>query len=346
LQVEREIAENTTVTIGTMWTHAVHLLSGSAYDLNLNPLQGTTTYVVCPPSATTLPCSGPTYTLPTMDNGLLTDGRISSNFGEINELISPGQNHYNSFFVQLQRRMSQGLSVQFSYTFAKNIMLDGMDFNNQFDFSNTHAPSLLDQRHRITFASVYRPGLDKLTRSDTGRAVLSGWRLSSVMEFSSGRPYAGLLGPACTSATLSGNCNGANDNLNDTAFSQDTANSAAGINGGGPTPGVGLNSFYGPWLERIDLGLTRSFEVKEGKELEFQAQAFNLFNHANYYVQNGDGINQQQYNPFGSTCGDGMTSNQTCYLVPNSGPGNFGSLQEISPDGLPRMLQFSVRFTF
>jgi hypothetical protein len=32
--------------------------------------------------------------------------------------------------------------------------------------------------------------------------------------------------------------------------------------------------------------------------------------------------------------------------VPNSGPGNFGALQEISPDGLPRVLQFSARFTF
>jgi len=347
LQIERELSENTTVSIGTMWNHGVHILSGSAYDANLNPLQGATTYIVCPPGATTAPCSGPTITLPNMDNGLLSEGRINPNLGQINELISPAQNYYNSFFVQLQRRMSRGLSLQFSYTFAKSIMLDGMDFNNQFDFSNTHAPSLLDQRHRISFAGVYRPRLEQLTSSETGRALLSGWTLSSVMEFSSGRPYAGLLSPACTSSTLSfGNCNGANDNLNDTAFNQDTANTAGGVNGAGPTPGIGLNSFYGPWLERIDLGLARSFEVEEGKKLEFQVQAFNLFNHANYYVQNGDGINPLQYNPIGSNCGDGATLKQTCYLVPNSGPGNFGTLQEISPDGLPRVLQFSVRFTF
>ena len=340
LQIEREIFDNTTLTVGAMWNHGVHLLSSSAYDLNLNPLQGTTSYIVCPPGtpATAQSCSGRTIVLPNMDNGLLTEGRINPNLGQINELISPGQNHYNSLFVQLQRRMSQGLSLQFSYTFAKSIVLDGMDFNNQFDFSNTHAPSLLDQRHRISFASVYRPGLERLTNSETARAFLSNWRLSSVMEFSSGRPYAALLGPAC--------CNAGDDNLNDTAFNQATANTAAGINGAGPTPGIGLNSFYGPWLERIDVGLARSFEVKEGKELELQVQAFNLFNHANYYVQNGNGINQLQYNPIGSTCGDGLTQNQTCYLVPNSGPGNFGAVQEISPNGLPRVLQFSARFTF
>jgi len=356
LQIQHEIFENTTLTIGAMWNHGVHLFSGSAYDLNLQPLQGTTTYTVCPPGTTTAPCTGRTITLPNMDNGLLTEGRINPSFNGINELISPAQNHYNSLFVQLQRRMSQGVSLQFSYTFAKSIMLDGMDFNNQFDFSNTHAPSLLDQRHNISFAAVYRPDMERLTTSDAGRKLLSGWTLSSVMQFSSGRPYAALLSPACTSpAPLSFNtCNGivangvltGNDNLNDSAFDQATANTAAGINGAGPTPGIGLNSFYGPWLERIDVGLARSFEVKEGKELEFQVQAFNLFNHANYYVQNGNGINQLQYNPIGSNCGDGASLNQICYLVPNSGPGNFGSLQEISPNGLPRVLQFSARFTF
>jgi len=352
LQIEREIADNTTLSIGTMWNHGVHILSGSAYDLNLMPLTGSTTYTVCPSGTASLPCNGPTYTLPNMDSGLLTDGRITSKFNEINELISPAQNYYNSFFVQLQRRMPRGVSWQASYTFAKSIMLDGMDFNNQFDFSNTHAPSLLDQRHRFTLAAVYEPRLERFTNTATARSVLSGWKLSSVMEFSSGRPYAGLLSPACTTASNFGSlanlgCQAVgNYNLNDSAFNQDTSNTAGGINGAGPTPGIGLNSFYGPWLERVDAGLGRSFEIREGKELEFQAQAFNLFNHPNYYVQNGDGVNQLQYNPFGQHCGDGISSTQQCFLVPNSGAGNFGTLQEISPNGLPRVLQFSVRFTF
>jgi hypothetical protein len=159
------------------------------------------------------------------------------------------------------------------------------------------------------------------------------------MEFSSGRPFAGLLGPSA---------NG--DNLNDTAINEVTANTAAGINGAGPTPDIGLNSFYGPWLERVDVGLARSFAIGEGKALQFQAEAFNVANHANYYVQNGGGIVQTQYNPMGypgnDDCGDGQTLNQTCFLVPNSGPGNFGTLQEISPNGLPRVLQFSARFSF
>jgi hypothetical protein len=337
LQIEWEILPSTTVSIGTMWNHGVHLLSGSAYDLNLNPLQGTTTYVVCPATtaATAATCSGRTITLPNMDNGLLTEGRINSSLGQINELISPGQNDYNSLFAQVQRRVSRGLSLQFSYTFGKSDMRDGMDFNNQFDFRDTRGPTLLDQRHRISLAGIYRPRLASLVNSSAGRVLLKDWTLSSVMDFSSGRPYAALLSPAS-----------GGDNLNDTAFNEDTANSAAGINGGGPVPGIGLNSFYGPWLERIDAGLARSFTIREGQDLQVQAQAFNLFNHANYYVQNGGGVNPLEYNPVGDNCGDGAALNQTCYLVPNSGPGNFGAFGEISPNGLPRVLQFSMRFSF
>ncbi len=348
LQIERELFDaNTTISIGTLWNHGVHLAAGSAYDMNLNLPQGTTTYTVCPANAVTAPCSGTSYTGPNLDSGLLTEGRLTPSFGQINALISPGRNTYNSLFVQMQRRTAHGLSAQLAYTYAKSLMSHGMDFNNQFDFAGTHAPSLLDQRHRILLAAVYQPALPSLARSPVARAVLAGWQLSGVTNFSSGRPFAGLLSPACTSSVASlSQCDGADGNLNDSAFNEDTANTAGGINGSGPTPGVGLNSFYGPWLERIDMGVARSFSVREGQQIQLQAQAFNVLNHANYYVQNGNGVNQLQYTPVGTNCGDGISLHQNCYLVPNSGPGNFGALQEVSPDGLPRVFEFSARYTF
>jgi len=67
-------------------------------------------------------------------------------------------------------------------------------------------------------------------------------------------------------------------------------------------------------------------------------QAFNLLNHANYYVQNGNGVNAVQYLPFGENCGnpDNPQTNQTCYLVPNTGTNGFGSLQRINSLNGPR----------
>lgn len=68
-------------------------------------------------------------------------------------------NNCNSFYVDIQRRAAHGLSLVTSYTYLKN-MQTGVDFFKQFDLKNTHAPSLLDQRHRLSIAAVYaRPML-------------------------------------------------------------------------------------------------------------------------------------------------------------------------------------------
>src|SRR5262249_5086272 len=139
LQIEREIFPDTVVTVGTTWTHGVHLIASSAYDLNLIRPTGQTTYVVCPSGAEEVDdCNGPRVHLPTLDSGLLQEGRLNPNFGQINALISPGINNYNSLFVMAQRRKRRGLALQASYTYSKNLMSQGVDFNNQFDFNNTH----------------------------------------------------------------------------------------------------------------------------------------------------------------------------------------------------------------
>lgn len=143
-------------------------------------------------------------------------------------------------------------------------------------------------------------------------------------QFNSGRPYAALLDAACVGNNLS-TCSGGN-NLNDSAFNETTGNTALGIAGMGASPVVGLNSFYGPGISEIDVGIERKFHLTERNTIALKAQAFNLFNTSNFYVQNGSGINQIQYNPLGPNCGDGATLNQTCYLIPNTGAGAFQTL--------------------
>jgi len=336
LQVEREILPDTVVTIGTTWTHGVNLESSSAYDLNLNPPTGTTTYILCPSGDPSQCAGGKLVVLPNLDSGLLTEGRITSAFQQINALISPGINNYNSLFIQVQRRFRHGLAFQTAYTFSKNMMSRGVDFNNQFDFSDTHSPYLLDQRHRLSIAAVYEPNVGANLRDGFLRAALSDWTLSTVMQFASGRPYAALIDVACPAPDV---CN----SLNNTAALQATANSALGINSGSPSPFAGLDSFYGPWTEQIDLGLARRFKVTERHAVSLQAQVFNVMNHANYYVQNGNGVSYLQYSPIGSNCGDGATQYQQCYLVPNSG---FGQLQVINALNGPRVMQFALKWTF
>jgi hypothetical protein len=345
LEIQRNLVANTALSIGTIWTHGVHLISSSAYDLNLKPPPGTTTYIVCSPGTTTVPCSGRAIALPNLDAVLLEgqEGAIDPNLGQINALISPGLNRYNSLYAQLQRRLSSGLGALVSYTFSKNIESNGVDFNNQFDFSDTRGPSLLDQRHRISVAAIYESGQLR-GFNPAWRTLLSDWTLSTVTQFNSGRPYAGVLNTSCASSTLSfDNCDGLSVILNDSATLQSTGNTALGIGGSGPSPAVGLHSFYGPWIVEVDVGVARTVRLHERHALTFRAQGFNLLNRANFYVQNGAGVNAIQYNPIGTTCGDGMTPHQLCYLVPNPG---FGTHQSISHANGPRIFQFAIQYRF
>jgi hypothetical protein len=277
--------------------------------------------------------------LPNLDAVLLEgqEGAINPNLGQLDALISPGLNHYNSLYASLQRRVSNGFAALVSYAYAKNIEFNGLDFNNQFDFGR-RGPSLLDQRHRLSLAAIYQtmPWGPNLTR-----ALLSDWVLSTVTQFNSGRPYGAELNTSCASSTLSfDNCDGLSVVLNDSATLQSTGNTALGT---GTSPAAGLHSFHGPWIVEVDLGVARTVHLREVHALTFKAQAFNLFNRANFFVQNGAGVNSIQYNPIGNTCGDGMTLDQLCYLVPNRG---FGTHQSVSHANGPRIFQFAIQYRF
>ncbi len=131
--------------------------------------------------------------------------------------------------------------------------------------------------------------------------------------------------------------------LNDSAIAESTVNTATGIASARPSPTLGLDSFYGPWINEIDLGITRSFKVTDRQMIQIEAQVFNLFNHANFYVQNGSGISQNQYDATGPTCGDGASTNLTCFLAPDP---NFQKLESINQLNGPRTFQFAFRYAF
>jgi hypothetical protein len=326
LQIERAIGSATNITAGAMWSHGVHLTSSTAYDLNLQPVSGTTTYVVCPvntaPGQTS--CNGPAYTGPNLDSGLLREGRISSAFGQINALISPGVNNYVSFFTQVNQQVSDGVTLLLAYTLSKTTQ-SGVDFFNQFDLTNTHGLALQDQRQRLSLATVWTSHIG--AGEPLERALLSNWSISMLAQFNAGHPFTGLLNPSANGGFL-----------DDSAALQNTLNSAAGIAARGPSPDAGLNVLFAPWITQIDVGLQRKFHLIGRHNVVFKAQAFNVLNHANFI-----NLNPYQYNPVGTTCGDGKSVNQTCYLLPAAG---FHTPQSISQPNGPRVFQFAATYSF
>ena len=339
LQIDQQIAKGTILTIGTLWSHGMHLTASSAYDENLKPPTGTTTFI--------LPGGG-TVALPNLDSNRLAgqEGLITPALGQINALISPGINNYNSFFLQLNRQVAHGLDVIASYTLSKSTQ-NGVDFYNQFAINHTPSLSLLDQRQRLSIAAVYGPTVTTDSALDNG--LLNGFRVSMIAQINSGHPYTGFIGTSIIGSSLTSGTSGAS--LNNSNANDETNNTSGGLGGNaqpgyGLAPGDGLNSFTGPGINQVDFGLDRAFKVKDKGVITLKFQVFNLLNSANYFVYGGAGINQVQYNAFGPNCGDGVTVNQTCTLTNNNGPGGFKTLNAVDQGNPPRIMQTSFTYSF
>ena len=75
--------------------------------------------------------------------------------------------------------------------------------------------------------------------------------------------------------------------------------------------------FYGPGINNFDLTLSKQLRVTESKSLEFRVEAFNSFNHAQFY---------------GTAAVDGEVNDP-----------NFGNVVSAAS---PRLVQLATKFTF
>jgi hypothetical protein len=76
--------------------------------------------------------------------------------------------------------------------------------------------------------------------------------------------------------------------------------------------------FYGPGIENFDMTLTKLVHITESKSLELRAEAFNLFNHAQFY---------------GAAAVDGEVNNDP----------HFGQVVSAAS---PRLMQLAAEFSF
>ncbi|HVI07289.1 MAG TPA: TonB-dependent receptor [Candidatus Binatia bacterium] len=117
----------------------------------------------------------------------------------------------------------------------------------------------------------------------------------------------------------------------------------------------GRNIFRGPFQDRFDLGLFKTFKITERFTLRYDAQAFNIFNHPSFDIPNNS---VQFVTNFENPPIYGPSSNTTpCEVLPtgpNIGPGDgaylcppkghLGVIQHTI--GSPRFLQMALHLTF
>jgi hypothetical protein len=149
-----------------------------------------------------LPCSDPTFT-PAAGQCTNPNGRLQTQYSNINFRGSDGDSYYNAVNVKFQSNNFARLGLQLltNYTFAHSIdnlsstfSQSANNFNlgytNPFNPGQDRGPSEFDIRHRLVFSAVYDPTfLAFKSSSKMVRNLIGGWEFAPIFTISSGSPY-------------------------------------------------------------------------------------------------------------------------------------------------------------
>ena len=198
--------------------------------------------------------------------------------------------NYNSLQTSISRRLTSGLSLGGSYTFSKTMdTVGGGTPQDSYHPKNDVGLSAVHRQHVFTANYIYNVPFFSKGGNHLLRQTLGGWAISGVTSMQSGAPVTvtvpsdvARIGVSSSRATVIGNPNLASGERTLTRW----FNTDAFLNPALMTPGVfgngGRNSFVGPGFQNWDMSLLKNFPITERKALQFRAEAFNIFNHANF----------------------------------------------------------------
>ncbi|HYA64839.1 MAG TPA: TonB-dependent receptor, partial [Candidatus Sulfotelmatobacter sp.] len=261
---------------------------------------------------------------------------------------SDGFSNYHSLQARLEKQFSHGLQFQASYTFSHALdnassaslgSASNGDFRLQTRPKDEYGNADFDVRHRFVASYIYELpfGKDKAfgkNASGVVNQVIGGWQVAGIVTASTGNWYT----PTDISANLStSDCGGTvaavscirpnrvgNPNskpcIPGTAFNTCAFVSNATV---GSFGNAGRNIILGPGFQNWDLSVFKTFPIHEERHLEFRAEFFNAWNHANPEFTNPDTVAE----PTGTELGS-PSYGYTGYTRP------------------PRRIQFALKFYF
>ena len=221
--------------------------------------------------------------------------QFGSAFGSVELQRTIANANYSALEATLNHR-SHGLELLASYTYSKSIdQSAGLpEPVNPIDPALSSGLSAFDMRHNVVTSFHYDlppPGSKRRLL-----AVASGWSVAGIARFTSGLPVT-LLNNNDTS--LFGTIpNGINNNGVDTPdwgggalhIKTNPRGDVSVFDAGQFTlPALGTlgnarrRFFSGPGMESLDATLARNFLVSDNRALEFRVEAFNVFNHAQFF---------------------------------------------------------------
>jgi hypothetical protein len=332
LSLERQFGANTVVSASYTGTQGHRLL----VMLEANPgdpalcLSLSQPSAVAPGSATCGPF-GESNVFTTAAGQVIngTRGPLGPNFGSDTDQATIGKSNYNALQVSVRHRSGR-LDLSAGYTYGKS-MDDSSNLGEEVNPINpnlSYALSSFDVRHNFVVSYNYRLPVENLFR--VSNRWTNGWELSGITHYSTGLPVT--LVNYGDNSLLGAEPNGINNygidepdylggplDLNHNPRNgQPYFNVAQFTDNALGTPGNAKRRFFsGPGLDNYDMALLKNVSVTESKTLQLRLEAFNVFNHAQF---------------FGPQSVDG-----------NIGSATFGQVVNADP---PRLVQLGAKFIF
>jgi carboxypeptidase family protein/TonB-dependent receptor-like protein len=223
--------------------------------------------------------------------------------------LSNGLSDSHELQLTIDKRFSHGFTVRTAYTLSKTIdTLSGFrsrsgQSTNPLNYRQDRALADFDTPQRLVISGLWELPFDKPFHSPGGfvKRMTQGWEIAAVAAFQAGNPFTffsesnssqqnnfldrpDINGPVtkfdprkvqtftsdCTGGTVTGNFL-----VNPTVF--DCSNVPIFTFGN-----LGRNAIRGPGINNWDLSLIKRTSITERLKIEFRAEFFNAFNHAQF----------------------------------------------------------------
>ncbi len=284
---------------------------------------------------------------------------------QIDTKFNEGASNFNALQVNLNRRFHNGFFLAGNYMYSHALNDGSVGAGDSFaaenvnDFAGSYGNSAYDTRHSGNASLVYDlpfgRGRRYLNSSRVADAFGGGWSVNTLLIARAGQPVNILLNRSATALPDGNNVNQRPNRvpgellylpgravhawLNPAAF----AVPAAGTFGN-----LAPNTVTGPPLWQDDATAEKTFHITERNDVIFRAEAFNIFNRAQY-GQPGSSLNVATcVAATVAACPPG-TAVGAQYI---SAPAAFGNITStVNPAGLvgtgtPRELEFALRLTY
>jgi hypothetical protein len=244
-----------------------------------------------------------------LDRPTVVQGQLLRPFPEYcgvsNSQTPNGFSHYNALQLSYTHRWSMGLNILASYTFAK--FIDDVEGTTGWalagssairDYYNLAAEKSVDGNdipHSFVLSYIYEipVGKGKPVGSNLSapvNAIIGGWQVSGITTFKSGFPLSITTATNTTNSfgggqrpNLVGDPHVTNPNIyawfNTSAFAQPAPFTFGNV-------GRFLSWLRAPGLNNWDIGIQKWWTWRDLLRLQYRAEMFNAFNHANFYAPN------------------------------------------------------------